>query len=320
MPRFALMSPMSRAIACFTLCAGMVPGAAAQKSGPVSSSTPAQEAIKLVEQGKCAEALPLLRKALPGIKQKQIRYQAGMAATRCAMSLNQTETAVQALLMLRREFPHDPQVLFITTHYYSELANRAAQELAAVSPLSPQAQQLEAEALESQGKWDDAAAEYRKILARNPNLPGIHYRLGRLFLSKPETPDSGEEAKKELQAELKIDPTNASAEFMLGEIARRAGAWEEAAQHFSRAARLDPGFSEAFLALGMSLSSAGKHTEAVAPLETYVKMQPADPAGHYQLGIAYSRTGEKAKAEHEMTVQREITEKTQSGAAPPIPH
>ena len=37
-----------------------------------------------------------------------------------------------------------------------------------------------------QGKYDEAAAEYRKILEMNPLLPGIHYRLGRVLLAKPD--------------------------------------------------------------------------------------------------------------------------------------
>ena len=197
------------------------------------------------------------------------------------MSLDQTDTAVEALLVLNREFPHDPDVLFTSTHVYSELASRAAQDLAATAPTSHQAGQLDAEAFESQQNWDRAIAEYKKILDQEPKLAGIHYRIGRIFLAK--SPAETENAKAEFIEELKIDRDNASAEFMLGEIARQAGQWDEAAAHFSQASKLDEGFQEAYLALGISLNSAGKFAEAIAPLRSYVKMQPDDPAGHYQL-------------------------------------
>jgi tetratricopeptide (TPR) repeat protein len=229
------------------------------------------------------------------------------------MSLDQTEAAVTALTMMQRDFPNDPQALYIATHYFSELATRASQRLAAMAPTSYQAHELEAEADESQGKWDDALAEYREILKQNPDLPGIHYRMGRMRLSAPETATSTDDAAREFEAELKIDPTNASAEFFLGEIARRAGRWDEAVPHFSKAATLDPGFSEAFLALGMSLNSSQKFAEAVAPLENYVKMEPTDPAGHYQLSLSYSQTGRSGDAARQMAVQQEIARK---GAAP----
>jgi len=273
----------------------------------VDTSASATQAIMLAQKGRCREALPLLKKSTPQITDKQLRYQIAMMTARCAMSLDQTQVAVQALLLLNREFPRDPDVLYTTTHFYSELASRASQELAATAPNSPQAQQLEAEAFESQGNWEKAAAQYKQILQQAPNKPGIHYRLGRIDLSK--TPPETDDAKKEFERELKIDPGNASAEFMLGETARQAGQWEDAIAHFSRASQLDESFAEAYLALGMSLNSAGKFSEAVTPLEKYVKSQPGDPAGHYQLATAYARIGRKPEAQREMTLQREAAAK-----------
>src|SRR5690242_4490748 len=220
------------------------------------SATAAQRGIDLAAKGQCTEALPILKRAVVRPSAKQLKYRAGMATAKCAMSLGQAETAVQALFALRREFPKDPEVLYISTHYFSELASRASQELATDAPASYQAHELEAEAFESQGRWAEAAAEYQKILEQNGNAPGIHFRLGRVALSRGESEANTAEAKKEFEQELRIDPSNAAAEFSLGEIARRAGQWDEAVTHFSAAGRLDSGFAEAFLALGMSLSSA----------------------------------------------------------------
>jgi predicted Zn-dependent protease len=275
-----------------------------------------EQAIDLAAKGRCQQALPVLKRSAGHISDKDLKYRAGMATARCAMSLGQAETAVTTLFFLNREFPHDPEVLYITTHYYGELASRASQELAATAPSSYQALELEAEAMESQSRWEDAAAEYKKILEQNPNVPGIHFRLGRVALSKDGSPANTQEAKREFEEELKIDPSNASAEFSLGEIARRASQWDEAISRFTNACKLDSGFSEAFLALGMSLNSAERYSEAVAPLERYMKMLPADPAGHYQLSIAYARTGRKEDAARETAIQRQIIEKTPNGSRP----
>jgi tetratricopeptide (TPR) repeat protein len=277
------------------------------KSTPPEAASLAEQGINLASKGRCHEALPNLKKAAAHLTDKQLRYRVEMATARCAMSLARTETAVEALLVLNREFPHDLDVLYSTTHFYSELASRAAQELATTAPTSHQAEQLEAEAFESQENWDRAIAEYKKILEQEPKLPGIHYRLGRIFLSK--SPADVENATTEFKQELKLDPDNASAEFMLGEIARQAGQWDDAIAHFSRASKLDEGFQEAYLALGMSLNSAGKFSDAIMPLRSYIKMQPGDPAGHYQLATAYARTGRKAEAEQEMALQREAAAK-----------
>jgi tetratricopeptide (TPR) repeat protein len=279
----------------------------AQNSGGPDNSALSKQALALAQKGRCREALPLLKRSASHLSDKQLKYQSAMATARCAMSLDQTETAVNALLLLNREFPRDPQVLYTTTHFYAEMASRASQELAAIAPDSPEAQQLEAESFESQGNWDKAATQYKKILEQNPHAAGIHYRLGRLFLAK--TPPEPENAKKEFEQELNTDPSNASAEFMLGETDRQAGQWDKAASHFLRASKLDEGFVEAYLALGISLNSGGKFGNAVAPLEKYVKMQPADPAGHYQLATAYARTGRKPDADREVALQREAEAK-----------
>ncbi|HEX6802284.1 MAG TPA: tetratricopeptide repeat protein [Terriglobales bacterium] len=290
---------------CFVLLLfTCLPRATAQAADP---STSAKQGIALAHKGDCKPALPLLKKTIPRLTDNKLKYDAAMLTARCAMSIGQTGTAVETLLLLNREFPHDPEVLYTTTHFYSELASRASQELAKDAPTSIQAQELEAEAFESQNDWDKAAAQYQRILAQDPKTPEIHYRLGRVLLSK--NPPNQEAAKKEFDEELKLDPNNAPAHFMLGEIARQAGQWPDAIEHFSRASKLDQGFAEAYLALGMSLNSSGKFSDAVAPLQSYVKMVPEDPAGHYQLATAYARTGRRPDAEREMAVEKETAAK-----------
>ena len=287
---------MGFALTCLTV-AGQAPDAAAS----------ARRAISLVEEGRCREALPTLEHAVPRLADKQLRYNGGMAEARCAMALNRDATAIAAMEQLRREFPDDPEVLYITVHYFSELAMKASEELAAKAPASPQARRLEAENFESQGKFDEAAGIYKGILDQNPNMPGIHYRLGQALLSKAGDSGPTDEARAEFEKELQVDPHSASSEFVLGELARRAGRWDEAAEHFARAAKLDVGFAEAYIALGMSLTSAGKFAEAITPLETYVKMEPSDPTGHYQLALAYRRTGNSEGAAREMALQKQTT-------------
>lgn len=288
-------------------------------SRPPSSdlSTSAQKGIQLASAGHCAEALPLLRRALPHVTQKRVAYDAAMAMAQCGMSVDQEDDAVDALIFLRREFPHDPKVLYTATHFYSELAMRAAHELAATAPHSAEVQELNAEALESQGKLEEAEKAYQEILEQYPEQPGIHYRIGRLILAGQPTPSSVDDARKEFEAELQIDPNTASAEFMLGDLDRQAQQWNDAIDHFGRATKLDAGFSEAFLGLGLSLNAAGKHADAVAPLEKYVKMEPTDPAGHYQLAIAYARTGRMQDANREIALQHEAEKKSQSAPQDP---
>jgi tetratricopeptide (TPR) repeat protein len=290
----------------------LTPANAAQsgtKAPPADATSPAQKGLSLAEEGRCREALPILKKSAPLASDKPLKVKVGLAIVRCGLTLNQSETAVNALLWLNREFPADPEVLYVTTHAFSDLSTRAALQLANTAPLSVQARELNAEALESQGKWDEAASEYNQILKQEPNLPGIHYRLGRIILSKPSTSTTVEDARAEFQAELKVDPSNAGAEYILGELSRQAQQWNDAIEHFSRATKLDAGFADAFLGLGFSLNAAGRYAEAIPPLEAEVRLRPANPTGHYQLTVAYGKTGRKQDAEREMALFQQASEK-----------
>ena len=253
--------------------------------------------------------VPALRAALNRITDKEMQYRVGMAVSRCAMSIGDATVVIEALLLLRTQFPQDPEVLYTSAQFFSSLANQTAQELVKIAPDSYQVAKFNAEALESQQRWDEAEVAYRKILEQHPKLQEIHFRIARILLDKSSTPESAGKARAELLQELQVNPNSASAEFVLGEIARRSGNWDEAIPHFTRASRLDVGFAEAYLALGMSLSATGRHAEAIAPLEGYVKMVPEDPAGHYQLAMAYSRTGSKEAAARELELQRKTAEK-----------
>jgi predicted Zn-dependent protease len=297
-----------------------VMGQVQQKAPAVDPAAAAKQSLFLAEHGKCKEALQLLRKSTGRLADKEIKLKAGVATVRCALNREQTDAAVEAIQMLNREFPHDPEVLYITTHAYSDLSTRASVELATTAPDSPQAHEMNAEALELQGKWDDAEKEYQYILDKNPSLPGIHFRMGRLLLSRPNPDaDAGSKAKEQFKKELEIDPRNAGAEYVLGEIARQESQWTEAIERFTKATQLDAGLTDAFLGMGMAFTAVGKPVEAIVPLETYVKLQPGNPAGHYQLAMAYSRAGRKDDAKREAALQRETAEKIESQKAANAP-
>jgi tetratricopeptide (TPR) repeat protein len=282
----------------------------AQKTAPAASGGPSlQSGLAQAKSGHCKEAFSAL-KSKPRTEEQSLRRDVGLAGLRCATLTNQPDLLAEFLKILNQEFPSDPDVLYVSVHGYSDLSDRAAKHLAQVAPRSYQAHELNAEALELQGKWDQAAAEYQAVLKQNPESPGIHFRLGRILLSKPNPPpELAEQAKKEFEAELKIDPSNAGAEYVLGELARQDQQWDDAVKHFSRAAHLDSGFGDAFLGLGQSLIATKKFADAISPLETAVRLEPANPATHYNLATAYSRSGRKAEADKEFAIHRQMTQK-----------
>src|SRR5437870_979119 len=114
---------------CIFLSALAVAQAGKTASVPDPSSS-LKKATELAKLGRCGEALPLLKKAYPQVADKSAKRDAGLAGVRCGLFANQPDATVEFLRLLNRDFPQDPDVLYVSVHAYSDLSTRAAQELA----------------------------------------------------------------------------------------------------------------------------------------------------------------------------------------------
>jgi len=297
-----LLLPPLLLIAAGTVSSAQVAKRSAPAAGP-------EQAASLAESGHCVQALPLLKKSIRQATDHDLRKRLGLDGLHCAMTRNVPSDSLDFLMVLTRDFPRDPEVLYAAAHAFSDLSLHASQDLAREAPFSYQVHLLNAEALELQQKWDEAATEYRRILEINPFLPGIHARLGRALLAKAQpSPEAVAQAKKEFEQELEVDPRNASAEYVLGELAKNDNDLSAAIRHYSRATKLDVDFGEAYLGLGAALVSAKRFSEAIPPLETYEKLAADSPTGHYQLALAYNGVGRRDDANREAALQRQSAE------------
>ncbi len=274
----------------------------------------AERATELAEQGKCTEAMPLIHQALEQdsqIEDRDLKRRMGAAGVRCAMMLNHQGAATTLLAWLEEQFPHDPEILFMATHVYSDLSARSSQELMEAAPDSPLVVEINAEKFEKQGDWRKAIAEYRVLLEREPRMPGIHNRIGQIILTLPATATSNDEARKEFEQELKVYPQNAGAEYFLGELARKGGHLPQAIEHYTNATRLNAGLPEPYFGLGRCLLDSDRAADAVGPLETAAKLAPGNPTIHFTLAHAYQDLGRKEDAAREFALQKSTAEKIQ---------
>jgi len=274
----------------------------------------AERATELAEQGKCAEAMPLIHQALEQdaqIQDRDLKRRMGAAGVRCAMMLNHQGAATTLLAWLEEQFPHDPEILFMATHVYSDLSARSSQELMEVAPDSPLVVEINAEKFEKQGDWRKAIAEYRVLLQREPQMPGIHNRIGQIILTLPATATSNDDARKEFEQELKVYPQNAGAEYFLGELARKGGHLPQAIEHYTNATKLNAGLPEPYFGLGRCLLDSDRAADAVGPLETAARLTPGNPTIHFTLAHAYQDLGRKEDAAREFALQKSTSEKMQ---------
>src|SRR5712664_1300657 len=130
--------------ALFTLIALSTATAQVSRKTPAGDPlTATKQSLFLAEHGKCKEALQILKKT--PLADKELKLKAGIAIVGCALNLDQTDVVLEAIQTLNREFPRDPEVLYITTHAYSDLSTRASLELARTAPDSYQAREMNAE-------------------------------------------------------------------------------------------------------------------------------------------------------------------------------
>lgn len=265
-------------------------------------------ALSLAEQGHCQESIAGLKQTMKGQVPAATRKQAGVLGVRCSLAVDDRDSTLEFIRLLNKQFGGDPDVLFVVVHAYSDLSTRTAEDLGRTAPQSLAAHKLNAEALEMQGRWEPAQLEYEGMIKTDPGARDIHFLLGRLLLSRPDAgPDAPERAKQEFLKELQIDPGNAGAEYILGELARRDEQWDEAISRFTQAAKLNPNYAEAYLGWGLCLVTAKKYEDAIAPLRTAERLMPGNPEVHHTLATALARSGHKDEAEKEFAIHRSLT-------------
>jgi tetratricopeptide (TPR) repeat protein len=280
-------------------------------------------AMSLSEIGRHEEALPGLEKAFQQESTDAVlRRMVGLHLQRTYTDLGRDSSAVTVALELSRRYPDDPEVLYHTGRLFGNYAYLQMVRLSRIAPDSVWLHQAAGEANESQGLFDDAIREYQRVLALAPKRPGIHYRIGRVLLSRS-TQGKGDAADEtaallEFEQELQIDPSNANAAYEIGEMQRKAGQLEKAVESFGKAIGSYPEFEEALVGLGRALVAAGQARAALAHLKKAVSLNPRDEVAFYQLAQAHRALGQEAEQQAALAeFERLRSERERQGAAVP---
>jgi tetratricopeptide (TPR) repeat protein len=253
-------------------------------------------ALATAGAGACPEAEPRLKQQLESNSDAQLRRLAGLGLTQCLIARKDFDAAVSVLARLQHDFPKDADVLYESARLHMRAWNEAVLHMYQEAPSSFRVNQLSAEVFETQGRYGEAIAEYRKAIEKNRDALNLHFRLGRALLLESHSQAALEQAQKEFEAELALNPSDAAAEYQIGQIliARQNG--DQAASHFAKAVALSPDFPEALVALGKTHLNAKRYSEAIPLLERAVRAQPNLESAHYALMLAYRNTGNSEKA------------------------
>lgn len=279
---------------------------------PSLTKTDSLLAMSLSELGRYEEALPGLEKGFHKSADPEMRRMCGLHLERAYTGLQRNDKAVAVALELNHLFPDDPEVLYHSGRIFGNYAYLSMERLTEVAPNSSWRYQAMAEAHESQGN-SIAIAEYREVLKRDPNRPGIHYRLGRVLLAQAEKTHSPEDtaaAMDEFQKELALDPTNSNAAYEIGEVQRNAGEFDEAQAYFERALKAYPDFEQAQVGLAAVLIAKNQPAQALPHLQKAIAINPDDEVAWYRLSQVQRKLGNISEEQKALAEFRRLHAKT----------
>jgi tetratricopeptide (TPR) repeat protein len=293
-----------RAISAILLLAALAARGAAgfHRKGRGQSPAPRLSGAGQAAAGHCDAALPDLAKQFAETPDPELRRLTGLALSQCDLAQGHYDEAFPVLARLKALYPGDADVLYQAARFHMKAWNDTLFEMFQKVPSSYRVNQISAEIFEIQGRYAEAAAEYRKAIEKNPAALDLHFRLGRALLLQSHSPENLALARREFEAELGLNPSDAVAEYEIGQILLTSQETAAAVKRFERAASLDPGFAEALQAVARARMDAKQYDEAIALLEKVVRLQPANESAHYSLMLAYRNAGRSADAAAQQAV------------------
>jgi cytochrome c-type biogenesis protein CcmH/NrfG len=170
--------------------------------------------------------------------------------------------------------------------------------LSLAAPDSAQMHQLLAHEETRDGNTNAAIAEYRKAIAIDPHLPGVHFELAEL-LHTSEDPAIKNEAEQEYRAALAANPQDEKTISRLGDIAAQKGDLKQEYADYAQAVALQPADANAKLALAKALLEMNQEDKALELLEASEQLEPTNAIVHYRLATLYRKKGRTEDARRE---------------------
>jgi tetratricopeptide (TPR) repeat protein len=235
---------------------------------------------RLGEPGAQAE----MEAAFAKLDDPKLRAQLGVELANFYYQQGELEKTAAVLRTLLDANPDNVDILFFVQRVYSELADTTLNKLAVLAPGSARMEQLIAERLINAGDLKDAIVHYRRAIAIDSRLPGMHFELAETLMEgTPNDADAQAEAAKELESAIHIDGDSARVECELGRIALLQDRTDQALVHYKKAYAIDPREPLAQMGLAGIAEKQDDHEEAARYLRMAVQSDPLNAEAHYQL-------------------------------------
>jgi tetratricopeptide (TPR) repeat protein len=234
----------------------------------------------------------------------------------CRAYTGQIQAAIRELETLHAAAPRDENALFLLGFAYlkngdSEKAKAVFQQMfEAAGPA--RAQFLLGRANYEAIQFTQAESAFLDVVKLDPNFPGVHLELGKVYISLRRN----DEAARELELALKASPGDADASYFLGGLLVQEGRYQEGIPYLERARAVKPDFWAPYFYLGKAKLRMEKPAEAVVLLQRAVSLNADDAPAFYDLSRAFQACGRETEARRAMARVRELRDAALKAQAP----
>lgn len=137
------------------------------------------------------------------------------------------------------------------------------------------------------GEVDEARRQFEKAIALDPNYADALLALGDVYRMKGQVADAEHVVKRA----LRVDPNSVGALAQLAELQRDQGRLEEAIRLFGEALAIDDSRPFLYLGYGDVLQRAGKFGAAEKAFRSVLELDPDSFKARYNLGVTYGNSG-----------------------------
>jgi tetratricopeptide (TPR) repeat protein len=254
-----------------------------------------------------ANARKDMEAAFPAVQDPRFQMQLGLELVGLDTESGDLEKAAAVIAQLLKVTPDSPEVLYAAYRTYSDLAGESMLALSLGAPDSAQMHQLLAHEDIRQANTVAAIAQYRKAIAINPHLPGVHFELAELLHTSADDKVK-KEAEQEYHAALLENAQDEKSILRLAEIDAQKGNAEQSYDEYMKAVELQPADADAKLGLAKILIEMNQADKALPLLEDTVKLEPTNATAHYRLAALYRKMGRTDDAKREVELYQKFKE------------
>lgn len=240
-----------------------------------------------------------LQAVVDQLKEPSVQIEAGLELIELYTSAQQLPKAAGVVETLRKSSPTDPRILYAAYRIYADLSGEAMLGLSVAAPESGQMHQAIAHELARERDLPGAISNFRKALAINPKLPGIHFELAEALRSSSDLKLRAE-AEQEYKLAVADNSRDEKSLARLGDIEVEKDDFSGAMTYYKDALAIIPDDADATLGLAHVYIEKDESNSAVPLLEKLVAADPTNVLAHYRLSTAYRKLKRPDDAKREL--------------------